>query len=170
VEVAHPNVTLDVGRDRLALRGARHAVWCRSRLTDHGLREQCVDRLLRDRDAIDLGHTADGVLDHHEVLELAARLDIGVVAAQVDQGIGLAVCQRVPLPSLWRTHALGHVVEHLVDEDRVDVGELPAPAAHPDARVAPRADEPRRCPCLGFGECDRASSSSEALEIARAHP
>ncbi|MEX2031710.1 MAG: hypothetical protein WEA81_02475, partial [Dehalococcoidia bacterium] len=73
--------------------------------------------------------------------------------------------ERVPRLALLGAHALGHVLEHLVDEHAVHVGEPPLPASHALLVVAPSAHRPgslTRLSIVGAGSLDL---MGQALEV-----
>ena len=69
-----------------------------------------------------------------------------------------------------RAHALGDVLEHLVDEHAIDVGQPPPPAGHAVLEVAPGAHRARPTACCGIGGADPLDLMRQALEIGRSEP
>ena len=170
--VAAPDVALHVGGQRGA--GSAGGVGPRvvhDRIADLGVGPHGVDGLARNRDALDLGAgVAAGVGDLDDLDPEPARgLGIRVGAGELDEGVGLAVRERVPREPLGGAHALGHVVEDLVDEDAVDVGQRPAACAHAGLGCTPGEHRPRRAAGLGIRGGDLARRPGHALQLDRRH-
>ena len=102
-----------------------------------------------------------------ESLQSPGRLDIGVVAAQLDERVGAPVCGGVPGFALGRAHALDHLLEHRLHQRPVDVGQLTADRQHPRLFPPPPAQLPR-LPARG---CVRGRhlplSALDALQVGR---
>ena len=88
---------------------------------------------------------------HDRELEPAGGLHIRVGATQLDQGVGLAVLERVPGFARVGAELFGHVVQDLLDQDPVQIRESPPAGGHAPLGFTPGPHVARLVAGLGVG-------------------
>ena len=104
-------------------------------------------------------------MGHDRELEPPGGFDIGVGAAQLDQRVGLAMLQRIPGLALVGAELFGHVVQDLLDQDPVEIGEPPPARGHAPLGLTPHPDVARLVAGLGVGRGELLRLAGALLQI-----
>ena len=134
---------------------------------DLGGRPERGDRRRRDLQAVAVGGAVVADVGDDGEAELPGALHIRVAGAQLHQRVGLAARQRQPRLTGGGAHLLGHVVQHLLDQDPVQVREPPTSGAHPDLGLAPGPDLAGLHPPPRILSRQRPGAAGQLLQIER---
>ena len=170
VRVALVHVPLDVRRAACCVPGwcSISMPWASSwRVLTLAFGRDRGDGVGGDLQTVAVGGAVVADVGHDRVLEPPGPFDVGVAGAQLDQRVGLAMCQRVPRLTAGGTELLGHVLEHPLDQDPVELRDAEPSRDHPELGLTPGPQLPRLTarPCV-LGR-ERACATRQLLQIER---